>query len=163
MKKCLCFSIVSQFIALLLLSTASPALAAPISMMAPHTSIMQTSMIIPASPAGRGRTPDNQYVGGRCNNHRIVRYFRGNNLSNSGNRGHNSGFNQDNNTNEGNQLINQGMMGRDQGHNQYYQNCLNIDISTYNIGNNQANTGNGGYNSGFTQDNSTNAGNQIIN
>lgn len=170
MKKWTFLGIASQFVALLLLSRPSSAWAASMQDAASQASFAQAVTITPAEPSERWQTPgyghahtNRQTIGGYCANRRVINSYRGNNLSNSGNRGHNSKFNQDNSGNEGNQMINQGIMGKNQGHSQYYRNCTNIEIHLYYQGNNQGNSGNSGYNDGFNQDDSGNAGNQMVN
>lgn len=148
--------LLSQCITLLLLSTSSPVFAATTQAAVPSR---LTTTITSTEAEGHWHHPtNNQFVGGRCLNRRIIKTYRGNNLSNTGNRGYNRGRNQDNSGNEANAIINQR-----QGQNQYYQHCLNIDVHQHYFGNNQSNSGNGGYNSGFTQDNSGNEGNLVVN
>lgn len=148
--------LLSQCVTLLLLSTSAPVFAASTQA---TVSSRSTTTIISTESEGQWRHPtNNQFLGGRCLNRRIIRTYRGSNQNNSGNRGYNRGRNQDNSGNEGNAIINHG-----RGQNQYYENCLNIDVHLHYFGNNQANSGNGGYNSGATQDNSGNVGNLIVN
>ncbi len=168
-KKCTCLSLAGLFVTLLL-GKSSPAFAAPLQVAVSHAPSIQTTSLTSAELAGTWHAPwrfghhhtNNQYLGGHCNSHSIsiTRYLRGNNLSNSGNKGHNRGLNQDNSSNDGNQLINAGRGY--QGHNQYYKNCITVEIRTYNIGNDENNSGNRGYNSGHNEDNSSNLGNQIV-
>ena len=89
--------------------------------------------------------------------------IKGRDQLNSGNSGINDGFNQNNNGNGGNQFIHVRETDGPLRINQFMCGTSYSDNYTVNVGVNQANSGNSGFNRGFNQDNSVNSGNQIIN
>ena len=87
----------------------------------------------------------------------------GHNQGNTGNQAVNQGFSQDNSINAGNEVSGQ------RKNIQYQQNIQNFEggsggggSATF-IGDNQGNSGNEGFNTGFNQDNANNSGNQVNN
>lgn len=90
------------------------------------------------------------------------KYSVGHNIGNSGNSGHNRGWNQDNDSSGGNQLIAGNRLAHFRRINQYYYGNSDFNNPAYHRGYNQENNGNSGLNDGINQDNSSNDGNQII-
>jgi len=89
--------------------------------------------------------------------------FRGHNLNNSGNQGHNRGYAQNFGGNGGNLLTNRRRTGNSQRTSQWYDgNSYSRNFGSFS-GYNQNNSGNQGYNEGVNEDHGGNAGNQIVN
>jgi hypothetical protein len=105
---------------------------------------------------------NNQFFSGNSNSGNSAR-FVGHNQGNTGNQGHNRGFSQDNGFNGGNQVMNGGRRRGYRRSNQIYRGNSYVGNNLTFQGDNQGNTGNQGFNEGINQDNTNNAGNQIVN
>ena len=107
-----------------------------------------------------GRQEDNQAFQG-CATNTTNKYYRGHDQGNSGNHGVNSGYTEDDSSNETNQILIRSPFGGGR-INQSFRICATDSSNLYYAGVRQGNSGNNGYNAGHTEDNSLNEGNQII-
>lgn len=114
----------------------------------------------PRWPLHIGRPEDNQAFQA-CATNTTNRSYRGHDQGNSGNHGVNSGYTEDDSSNETNQILMQNPFG-DKRINQSFRVCATDSSNLYYAGVRQGNSGNNGYNTGHTEDNSLNEGNQII-
>lgn len=162
MKRTIHFAILGTLIAgLSLLSGVSPAFASTRQVTVSH---MPSAISIRAVRTGfhpRGWQTHNQYFHGNSFSGLDLR-FRGHNQLNTGNQGHNRGYNQNFSANGGNLIVNRGR-SRYQNTNQYFSGNSYSNNRINMTGYNQNNTGNQGYNEGYNEDHGGNVGNQIVN
>ncbi len=149
-----------------MISIASPAFASTIQANVSRTDLANATMTLPGWHRPQrhirsGRQENNQYVRANVNNADNKDYW-GHDQGNTGNHGHNRGYNEDNSSNASNQIINRGR-ARYSRNNQHYQIIINNAYNLRYFGYRQGNSGNSGYDEGYNRDNSGNLGNQIIN
>lgn len=115
----------------------------------------------PRWPLHFGRQEDNQAFQG-CSVHAANKYYWGHDQGNSGNHGVNSGYTEDDSSNDTNQILIRSPFDHRR-INQSFQNCSTDSSNLHYFGARQGNSGNNGYNAGVNEDNSSNIGNQIVN
>lgn len=114
----------------------------------------------PRWPLRLRKQEDNQ-VFQACADNTANKYYWGHDQGNSGNHGANSGYTEDDSSNETNQILIRSPFSHRR-INQSFQICATDSANLHYFGVRQGNSGNNGYNVGQNEDNSSNLGNQII-
>lgn len=163
MKKSLYPTILGLTIALFsLVSTAPTAFASTRQVSTTHKASTASMRTVSRSCHPNCWPTHNQYFHGNAYSG-LHQTFKGHNMNNSGNQGHNRSFNRSFDTNGGNLIVNHGRSSRYPRIIQHFYGNSYSRNRQYFVGYNENNAGNQGLNDGVNESHAGNAGNMIAN